>query len=290
MATLTNTSTLRVKGRPYNAVIIMKRTSKAAWFEDEDFWRETYAFMFPRQRFEVAPKTVKELLALTKVRGRTALDLCCGPGRHSIALAQRGFSVTGVDRTKYLLNKARARARRLGVIVEWVLQDMRNFVRPNAYDLALSMFTSFGYFETRSEDKRVLGNIFASLRPGGVLVMDIHGKEMVARNFQPSFSNTLPDGSMFVEDREIAEAWSRSLNTCTVIRKGRVKQFHLSLNLYSGQELKDALTHAGFTDVNLYGSLDGTPYGLKAGRLIAVGRKAKSRLATRESQDGRKRR
>jgi SAM-dependent methyltransferase len=255
----------------------MRTISKGPWFEDEDFWRETYAFMFPKLRFEVAPNTVKQLMELTKVRGRTALDLCCGPGRHSVALAQRGFSVTGVDRTKYLLNKARARARRLGVTVEWVLQDMRNFVRPNAYDLALSMFTSFGYFDTRSEDRRVLGNVFASLRPGGAFVIDVNGKEGIARTFQPKSVDTLADGSILAEQREIVDGWSRMLNTWTVIRKGRAKHFQLRLNLYSGQELRDALTYAGFTDVKLYGSLDGAPYGPNSGRLIAVGWKAKYR-------------
>ena len=53
--------------------------------------------------------------------GKSALDLCCGPGRCSIALAQRGFTVTGVDRTRYLLDKARKRAVAHALVIpNWV--------------------------------------------------------------------------------------------------------------------------------------------------------------------------
>lgn len=42
---------------------------------------------------------------------------------------------------------------------------------------------------------------------------------------------------------------------------------------YSGQELQDRMEQLGFTDVTLYGNLDGEEYGPQAQRLIAVGRK-----------------
>jgi 2-polyprenyl-3-methyl-5-hydroxy-6-metoxy-1,4-benzoquinol methylase len=64
-----------------------------------------------------------------KVCNKSVLDLCCGPGRCSIALAKRGFSVTGVDKTKYLLNKARAKASAAGVKIEWIQKDMRAFAK-----------------------------------------------------------------------------------------------------------------------------------------------------------------
>ena len=95
------------------------------------------------------------------------LDLCCGPGRFSIELAKRGFRVTGVDRTRFLLGKAKSREKKAGVKVEWVESDMRDFVRPGAFDLALSMFTSFGYFDDKADDLRVLRQVCESLKPGG---------------------------------------------------------------------------------------------------------------------------
>ena len=87
---------------------------KREWFDDDAFWRELYPFIFPDRRFAEAPAEVEKALALTKPAGKRALDLCCGPGRCSSALAGRGYAVTGVDRTRFLLARAGARARRAG--------------------------------------------------------------------------------------------------------------------------------------------------------------------------------
>ncbi len=69
------------------------------WFEDEAFWREFYPFMFSARRIAEADEQMAKVLALTKPAGKAVLDLCCGPGRCSIALARKGYRVTGVDRT-----------------------------------------------------------------------------------------------------------------------------------------------------------------------------------------------
>jgi SAM-dependent methyltransferase len=243
------------------------------WFDDEAFWEATYPFMFGEERFAQAPEQVEKALALAGPRGTAALDLCCGPGRCAIELAKGGFSVTGVDRTEFLLKKARERAEGEGVPVEWVQTDMRDFVRPGAFDLVLNMFTSFGYFDDKGEDLAVLANLFESLRPGGVLLIDVMGKERLARVMQPTTSEVLPDGSMLVQRHEIFDDWTRIGNEWTVIRDGRSQTFTFHLTVYSGQELRDRLGQVGFAPITLYGSLDGDPYDFNAHRLIAVARK-----------------
>ena len=80
------------------------------WFENEDFWTEMYPYLFPEERFQSAEDQVDKILSLVEFSGTHILDLCCGPGRHSTVLAERGFSVTGVDSTAFLLQKATARA------------------------------------------------------------------------------------------------------------------------------------------------------------------------------------
>jgi SAM-dependent methyltransferase len=256
-----------------------KQTRKSEWFDNEELWRETFPFMFPQERIASADDTVRKALSLAKVKCKSVLDLCCGPGRCSVALSRRGFSVTGVDRTRYLLDKARTRARAAGVHIEWIRADMRDFVRAGSYDLALSMYTSFGYFEDREDDNRVLSNVFRSLRPQGVFLIEIMGKENLAKIFQPVSAEKLPDGSMLVEKRQIVDDWSRVRNEWTIIEKSRVRKFSFHLNLYSGQELREKMEMAGFSHVKLYGNMDGDPYGPSAKRLIAVGRKPKGTVS-----------
>ena len=252
----------------------MKTKRKKEWFDDDSFWCELYPFLFPGKRFAEAGDQMRKALKLAKPPGKTALDLCCGPGRCSITLAKRGFSVTAVDRTKYLLDKGRARARAARVGIEWVQQDMRDFVRANSFAFILSMFTSFGYFGDKREDTAVLKNIFASLPPGGAFLIDLMGKERLAKIHDPTISTRLPDGSLLVERHEIFDDWTRIRNEWLVIRNGKVKTFKFHHTLYSGQELRDRMERAGFVDVKLYGNLDGLPYGVDAQRLIAVSRKA----------------
>jgi 2-polyprenyl-3-methyl-5-hydroxy-6-metoxy-1,4-benzoquinol methylase len=65
-------------------------------FADEAFWTATYPFMFPEDSFEITE--IPKIVALTACpNGASALDLCCGPGRHSVPLAKHGFNVIGVD-------------------------------------------------------------------------------------------------------------------------------------------------------------------------------------------------
>ena len=252
----------------------MTTRRKKEWFDDDAFWRELYPFMFPESRIEGAAGEVDKIIALVALKGKKVLDLCCGPGRCSVALAKRGFAVTGLDKTEYLLQKAKARARAAKVKIEWVKSDMRDFVRPESFDFVLSMFTSFGFFDDKREDVTVLKNILASLRPSGACLIDVIGKERLAKIYQPSAANREPDGTIFVQLREAYDDWTRMRNEWIVIRKGRARSFRFHHTIYSGQELKDLMLGAGFVDVRLYGSLDGEKFGPNSVRLIAVGRKA----------------
>jgi 2-polyprenyl-3-methyl-5-hydroxy-6-metoxy-1,4-benzoquinol methylase len=80
----------------------------SSWFEDENFWESTYPLMFTAERFASAEAEVAELAKLTGSPFGRVLDLGCGPGRHSIPLARLGARVTAVDRSPFLLEKARA--------------------------------------------------------------------------------------------------------------------------------------------------------------------------------------
>jgi SAM-dependent methyltransferase len=245
------------------------------WFEDESLWTELYPVMFTEERFRLGEEQVTKVLSLTGLAqspGVTVLDLCCGPGRHAVPLARQGLRVTAVDRTRFLLEHARERARLAGLAVEFVEADMREFRRLASFDLALSLFTSFGYFAAREDDLKVLRNVRASLNPRGAFVIDVVGKEWLARHFQQTRSTTFPDGTVLIVRCDVVDDWTRVEDEWILIRDGRARTFRFRLSVYSGQELKDRLLEAGFARVNLYGDLDGAPYGREASRLVAVAR------------------
>lgn len=240
------------------------------WFDDDTFWRAVYPFLMTEERMEGAADEVDSALSLVGFEGGDVLDLCCGAGRHSVELARQGLTVVGVDRSPFLLEKARALAVDHGVEVEWVEADMRDFVRPDSFDLVLNMFTSFGYFEDAADDIRVLQNVFKSLREGGKLLVDVAGKELVAAVFQQTTSDESPDGGLLVRRHAIVDNWCRIRNDWVVVRNGEASTFSFHLRLYSARELEDALSRAGFRYVRVFGDLRGGEYGPKAERLLAV--------------------
>ena len=242
----------------------------ADWFADESLWREVFPFEFGDEAFAYGEVQVERLLNLSGVKGGAALDLGCGPGRHAVPLAQRGFRVTAVDLSAFHLEKAKARAAAAGAAVEFVQGDMRVFARPDAFDLAISLFTSFGYFEDDRDDQLILRNLHASLKPGAPLVMDLVSKERMAKVLSPTVSQRAPDGTLRVQRHQITDDWTRVKNEWLFIKDGRVRTFTFSLRIYSGQELKALLATAGFGRITLYGGLDGRPYDGDAERLVVL--------------------
>jgi SAM-dependent methyltransferase len=246
-----------------------------AWHEQDEFWETFGPAMFPPERFESAAVQIDGVLGFAGVDpGATVLDLACGPGRHALELARRGYTVTGVDRTAAYLAQAAAQAGEEGLEIEWVHDDMRSFTRPGAFDLAINLFTAFGYFEDPEDDRRVAANLVAALRSGGTLVMDLIGKEILARKFRSRDWRELPDGSYLLEERRIRSGWDWVESRWLLIDDESRREFTLSHRLYSATELSALVEASGCALVEVYGALDGRDYDHEAKRLTLVGRKA----------------
>lgn len=101
-------------------------------------------------------------------RSRMA-DIACGKGRHSKFLATKGFEVTGIDISDESIHEAKTFEKDN---LHFFVHDMRLLFWINYFDYAFNFFTSFGYFGTRREHDDALRTIAASLKPGGIMVID----------------------------------------------------------------------------------------------------------------------
>jgi len=244
------------------------------WWENEDFWKTTGPALFCEARLERAASEVETALKLFELEpGAAVLDLCCGPGRHSLEFARRGFRATGVDRNAEYLALARERAEDEGLDVEFVQEDMRRFCRPGSFDGALNFFTSFGYFEDPEEDKRVLQNLSDSLRPSGKVFMDLLGKEKLARVFSERRWHEEEDGTLFLEEAKLLDDWSVVEGRWILLKDGERKDFTHRIRLYSAAELKGLLREVGFGSVKCFGNLELDPYDHNATRLLVLATK-----------------
>jgi len=239
------------------------------WFDDDRFWVEMAPYMFDEERRARAVAQVDAVIDLLGIEpGAAVLDLCCGPGRHSTQLHALGFRVTALDRTHAYLEEVRSVAPE----IETVESDMRAFTRPGAFDAVINLFTSFGYFQDPEDDARVVRNMHASLKPGGKLLIDTKGREAIAQQFDPRRWLRAADGALWLNEIEIVDDWAAARVTWYVVKDGVTREYRFWHRLYTGTDLRRLLLEAGFASVDLYGKLDGTPYGPGAPRLIAVAR------------------
>ena len=243
------------------------------WHEDDDFWMTLAPKIFPERFWANTPSEVEQIVTLLGLKpGAALLDLCCGPGRHALELARRGYRVTGVDRTRRYLEEARKMAEKEGLQIEFLEDDMRRFSRPGAFEAVLNLYTSFGYFEDSAEDLAVLTRVLESLKQGGRLIMDLVGQEVFLRSFRPR--DWREEGDLIVlEQRSLSPDQTWLENRWTVLKGGRRKEFRVSHRLYSRESLTALLQEAGFTSIKIYGDLAGGSYNEQAKRLIAVAQK-----------------
>jgi SAM-dependent methyltransferase len=111
----------------------------------------------------------------------TALDLACGPGRHSLALARLGWAVTAVDSSPIAVGLLRDRAQLARVSVDVRLADLEKHefrIPAGAYDLICQTF----YLQ-----RDLFPEIRDGLRPGGVFLGVIHGEDSSAPDMNQAF-------------------------------------------------------------------------------------------------------
>ncbi len=112
---------------------------------------------------------------LSPLSVHTVLDCTCGTGLQSIALAKRGYSVTGVDISPAMLRKARENARRAEVVVHWARSDIRSLQNDikQCFDAVITCGNSLLHLATESDLRQGIRSMFAATRPGGYCFIDV---------------------------------------------------------------------------------------------------------------------
>ena len=123
------------------------------WFETW-FDSEYYHKLYKNRDDEEAEQFINNLITNLQLNSNSnILDLACGKGRHSIFLNNLGFKTVGVD----LSPKSIAFARKFNnPNLHFEVRDMRKSFCKGQFDAIFNLFTSFGYFESKTENIEVL--------------------------------------------------------------------------------------------------------------------------------------
>lgn len=227
-----------------------------------------------RTRFELP--FLKRVLRLRP--GTKLLDVCCGVGRHSLPLAKAGVDVTGLDVSPVYLADARRRAKKAGVRLRLVRGDMRRENFGPEFDVAMNLWTSFGYFSTGAEDLAALRAARAALKSGGLFLLETINGGRIARvlRLQQQLGldterwTEMPDGTLVLEDPSLVDG-GRTVRTRWIFIKGASRRELVTrIRLYTAKTLSALARRAGFTVARVYGEMSYAPYREASSRRIAL--------------------
>jgi SAM-dependent methyltransferase len=139
-------------------------------------YADCYDALYIDKNYDAECDLIERLLC-TYGEGEIAsiLDLGCGTGNHALPLAGRGFEVTGVDRSEFMLEQARNKASAFGrpSLDHFHNADIRTVELGQRFDAALLMFAVLGYQLDNADVSAALRTARRHLRPGGLLLFDV---------------------------------------------------------------------------------------------------------------------
>lgn len=236
------------------------------WFES--WFNDDYLLLYPHRNAAEAAQLVSLIGRYTGwTSGWRVLDVGCGPGRHAAALEGAGLRPIGLDLSSVLLRRARE-----VTSAPLVRADMRRLpIRARSMDACLSLFTSFGYFESDAEHAATLAGMAETLRPGGWLVMDFLNAAQVRSLVAPE-AGQLVEGERGSRLRKYLSADQRFVIKEIHLADGR--QFNERVRLYHAAELEEMLMAAGIAIEQRFGDYQGTRCIDGSPRTLLLGRAA----------------
>jgi SAM-dependent methyltransferase len=253
-----------------------RRLDERPWYTDffDDDYLRIFGPLLPDERSADEVNAVVERLGLAP--GARLLDLCCGPGRHAVPLAQLGYRVSGLDRSRRLLGRAAARAAGQGQRLDLVAADMRRLPFADAsFDAVLNLFNAFGYLEDEAQDELVLAEVARVLAPGGRFLQELANREALVRDWDHHRVLRNDEDLVVLQERTLDLRSSRDRARWTLIgRDGRRVTREVAIRLYTLTELAAMLDRAGLELLEVHGDLEGGPLELDSSFVVTLSGRA----------------
>lgn len=227
-----------------------------------DWWREIFNANYLRTDGDVVNDsriTENEINIFLKILGadpeHKILDLCCGQGRHTLEFARRGYkNVTGLDRSHYLITKARSRNKKEGMPASFKEGDARKLpFKTDYFDFVMLLGNSFGYFESQNDDLKVLKEVLRILKPDGKLLIDVTDGKHMSETYEPRSWEWIDKNFFVCRERSLSKDRERliSREVITHVKKGVVADQFYAERLYTKESIRKLISDAGFSNVKI---------------------------------------
>jgi SAM-dependent methyltransferase len=211
--------------------------------------------------------------------GGPVLDLACGTGRLTRAIAARGLAVTGVDLARPMLDRARILARRENLSIDWIAGDLRRFDLGRRFRVALMTSHAFQALLDEAEQRACLRCVAAHLQPGGLFAFEARNPAArdIARN-NDVYGEPIQDLHGRWIDRSVTSRYDPAseideiTRTRTVRATGETTVTRLRLKYTTIATLDRLLAEAGFAVETRYGGWPDVPFAADSLEIITVAR------------------
>ena len=208
--------------------------------------------------------------------GGRVLDLGCGPGLYTSALARRGFACTGIDYSPASIAHARATAAAEELDCRYEDADMRAAAFGVGHALVAMIFGELNAFR-REQALSILARAEAALAPDGRVIIEAHTLAAAERignggrttgspgprswhSAERGLFSDLPHAQLYEAfwdaDRRAATERYYILDAATA----EVSAYAQSMQGYDDQAYDELFGEAGLTILERFGSLEGDPY------------------------------
>jgi len=241
--------------------------------------------------YEMWADYVTGLIQAEGVRGKDLLDLACGTGNVSFAMARRGYRVTGLDLSPQMLDVARKKAQDLVPAsemrsdqpvtpvqpVDYIHGDMRAFDLGRQFHVITCLYDSINYLRSQEDLAQAFTCSRNHLKHGGVFVFDVNTEYQLARSHnKPTVMLEKGDQIiLFWQDRWVQKTKTWQVRLSGFVKEGemyrRFQEIHEE-RAYSAAEVQACLDEAGFSRVTVYEAYARQPARPQSPRLYFVAR------------------
>ena len=227
-------------------------------FEDE--LAEFYDFMRTFRNYDLESKFADDVIKNFNPSAKNILDVFCGTGQHAIRMAQRGYTVTGIDASRDMLNVAQDKTHSAGVSVRYECADIKDFKPARRYDAAYCLGYTFLYMLTHTDVLEFFRTVSNALIQGGVLLVDfINGWSFLKEPERDKYFYQSKEVKIFQFEQATLNKKERLVHIeyCYLIDRNErnIKTIYAEedLRIFFDDEVKSLMSTCKFEKVKSYG-------------------------------------
>mgnify|MGYP001300173843 FL=1 len=190
-------------------------------------------------------------------KSKRIIDIGCGTGRHSIELSKRGYNITGIDLSDSQLERAKEKANKLNLKIDFVKQDARNISFKNEFDIAIMLCEgSFPLMETDEMNYEILRNITKALKNKGKLIFTtLNALFPLYHSVEEFCASEGKEGNATYRSNSFDLMTFRDYNITEVEDDfGAKKKLECNERYYSPSEITWLLKTLGYKKIDIYGA------------------------------------